>query len=238
MKETAAIDAAILCGGLGTRLRNAVPDHPKGLATIQGRPFLDLLVDDLRQQEIQRFIFCVGHMKEQIIGHFSGRRDGEFLFSIEDTPLGTGGAIRNALPLIRSDPFLVLNGDSFCRVDYAGLLNFHHDKTAGLTLVAAPPRERTDGGTLQLDRDGRVAAFEEKAATALGGARFINAGIYAVPMETARAWRFDNPFSLEREVIPQLVAEGRCFGFAVASEVIDIGTPDRYRKAQGGLWRH
>jgi NDP-sugar pyrophosphorylase family protein len=211
MDRAVAMDAVILCGGMGTRLQPVIPDRPKGLATIRGRPFLDILVDDLLAQGIRRFVLCVGHLKEQIIEHFGGRDDADFLFSVENAPLGTGGAIRNALHLIRSDPFLALNGDSFCRVDYAALLRFHREKAAMLTVVAAPVRDRKDGGNS------------------------INAGIYVIPRKTADAWRFEDPFSLEREVIPPLVAGRRCYGFAVDSEVIDIGTPERYSKAQRGI---
>ena len=233
MSQIAAIDAVILCGGLGTRLQPVVPDRPKALAAIQGTPFLDILVDDLRRQGIRRFVFCVGHMKEQIIAHFSGRTDSDYFFSAEDSPLGTGGAVRNAQPLIRSDPFLVLNGDSFCRVDYAALLRFHQAKRSALTVVAAPIRNRDDGGTLQLDQEGRLVSFQEKSTAP--AARFINAGVYLMPLDIVRGWLPDRPFSLERDVFPQLAATRRCFGFAVDSDVIDIGTPDRYQGAQSGL---
>src|SRR5690349_21298843 len=109
-----AIDAAILCGGKGTRLQPVISDLPKGLAPVRGRALLDILVEDLVAQGLRRIILCVGHMKEQIISHFSGRRDADFLFSEETAPLGTGGAVKNAAEFIRSDPFLVMNGDSMC----------------------------------------------------------------------------------------------------------------------------
>jgi len=118
-------DALIVCGGLGTRLQAVVSDRPKGLATISGRPFLDILVEELLQQGFDRLIFCTGHGSDQVAAHYSGRSGEQFVFSAEDHPLGTGGAVRNALPHVRSDPFAVVNGDSFCRVAYADLFAFH-----------------------------------------------------------------------------------------------------------------
>jgi NDP-sugar pyrophosphorylase family protein len=238
MNPAAAPDVAILCGGLGTRLQSAVPDRPKALASVQGMPFLQLLVDSLKQQGLRRFIFCVGHLREQIIAHFAKQGDADYAFSIETSPLGTGGAVRNALPLVRSDPFLVLNGDSICSVDYAALLDYHRRKAAELTLVAAPVRKREDGGNLLLGASGEVTEFREKLPLARAGLPgLINAGIYAMKTSTAHGWHFRDPFSMEREVIPELVTARHCYGFRVESDVIDIGTPERYQDAQTILRR-
>ena len=97
---TAEIDVLVLCGGVGSRLHPLISDRPKGMALIGGRPFLDILVEDLLKQGFRRIIFCVGHLKEQIIARYKSRDDAEYLFSQEDVPLGTGGAVQNALPLV------------------------------------------------------------------------------------------------------------------------------------------
>jgi NDP-sugar pyrophosphorylase family protein len=228
-----AIDAVILAGGLGARLQTVVGDRPKPLAEIQGRPFLDILVDDLLHQGMRRIVLCVGHRREQIIAHLQTRNDAEFLFSEEVTPLGTGGAVAHAAPLIKSDPFLLLNGDSFCAVDYAALLAFHHAKAAALTMVLAQPAGRADAGNVQISADGRITAFHEKSGgtpTAL-----INAGIYLLPSALPATWQQPAPFSLERDIFPALIASHGCYGYPVKSEVIDIGTPQRYADAQHKL---
>ena len=227
----AAVDAVILCGGLGTRLQSVVGDRPKAMALVLGRPFLDLLLDELVAQGLQRFILCVGHMREQIAAHLTTRTDAEFLCSEETEPLGTGGAVHNALGLVSSDPFMVLNGDSFCRIDLKDMLRFHQRSKAGLTLAAAPAGERRDAGTLEIAGDGRLLAFEEKA----GAGERINAGIYLMDRRITALWPETYPYSLERDILPGLVRAYPCFAFNTLGPVHDIGTPDRYRSAQTGL---
>ena len=227
-----SVDAVVLCGGKGTRLRTIISDRPKGLAPVRGRALLDILVDDVVAQGIRRVIFCVGHLKEQIIAHFSGRREADFVFSEETTPLGTGGAVKNAAGLIGSDPFLVMNGDSICRVDLHTLLEFHYTNGAELTIVVAQDRERGDAGAIGLATDSRIRSFNEKPLTGSTVPGHINAGIYLVKRALLDSWPRAYPFSLEHDVFPQLVGNGRCFGFAVAGAVVDIGTPERYRRAQ------
>ena len=227
----AKVDAMILCGGSGTRLQTVVADRPKALALVRGRPFIDIVLDELIGQGLQRFIFCVGHMREQIVRHVAKRHDATFVYSEESVPLGTGGAIHNALPLVTSDPFIVLNGDSFCRVDLEGMLNFHRRSSAALTLVAAPASLRRDAGALQINGDGRLGAFEEKSGTGAS----INAGIYLMNRACTAGWPAAYPFSLERDVMPRLIEQQPCFAFNALGEVYDIGTPDRYLAAQDGL---
>ena len=229
--ELVVIDAVILCGGLGTRLQSVVADRPKAMAMVQGRPFLDIILDELIAQGIRRIILCVGFLKEQIIDHVSRRRDAEYLFAEEDRPLGTGGAIRNAMPLVHSEPFLVLNGDSFCRIDLADMLDNHLRSGAALTLAAAPAGSRRDGGNLQIAANRQLHTFEEKA----GDGDSINAGIYLFRRAIAASWQLAYPFSLERDVLPQLVSAQPCFAYRLTGELIDIGTPDRYQKAQDGV---
>jgi NDP-sugar pyrophosphorylase family protein len=233
VKPLAATDALILCGGLGTRLSALVSDRPKGLADVGGKPFLDILVEDLVCQGVRRIIFCVGHMKEQIIARYSGRIDAACLFSEEDAPLGTGGAVQNALPLVRSDPFMVMNGDSVCPVDLARLERFHRTNEAEVSLVLCHADERHDGGVVCLDKGHRVTSFLEKSATRDG--RFINAGIYLLPRNGAILKSKTPPFSLEYDVFPELANSGQCYGFVVSSRLLDIGTPERYLKASETL---
>lgn len=225
------IDALILCGGLGTRLKPLIADRPKSLAEVGGTPLLDILVADLLQQGVHRIVFCVGHMKQQIIAHYRNRADAEFIFSAEEVPLGTGGAIRNALPLVQSDPVLVLNGDSLCRVDLAKFLAFHLESDASASLVLADPGERHDGGIVTVDAKRRILQFVEKPGGGAPPGSFINAGVYLLQRHGATTGPERAKYSLETEVLPKLVAEKRCYGFPVASKVQDIGTPERYRQA-------
>jgi len=224
-----ALDALILCGGLGTRLRPLIADRPKGLAEIRGQPFLDLLIGRLLRRGLRRFLLCAGYGGAQIAGHYARRDDAEFMVSLEAKPLGTAGAIRHALRQVRSDPFLVLNGDSYCDVDYAELLRFHERKRAALSIVVVPPGSRQDVGTIALAGDQAVTAFSEKQAGAHG---YVNAGIYLMQRAVIEVLPADRAASLEREVFPQTAARGGCYGFPVAGPLVDIGTPERYLAAQ------
>ena len=228
----AEIDTLILCGGLGTRLRTAVPDRPKALAEIKGRAFLDVLVDELVKQGLKRLVLCTGYGSDQIVAHYRDRRDAEFVFSAEDRPLGTGGAIVHALPVTRSDPFLVVNGDSFCRVSYADLLESHRRNRALLTIVVTPPAGRDDAGSIRADNMGRIVEFAEKQARQGGGDHHVNAGIYVMQREAMDPAPRAGAFSLERELFPEAVRSGRCFAYAASGPLIDIGTPERLRAAQ------
>lgn len=223
-------DAVILCGGLGTRLQSVVPDRPKALALVGGRPFLDIPVDDLLDQGFRRIVFCVGHLKEQIVEHYRARGDTEYVFAQEDQPLGTGGAVANALPLTRSDPIVVINGDSFCPVDFAELYRFYCANAATAALVLTAPAGRHDGGLVHLDESNRILSFAEKSLPPTAG-RFINAGIYLLQKRAIGRAALTPPFSLEHDVFPALIASERCFGFVVPGPLVDIGTPERYHSA-------
>lgn len=224
----------VLAGGFGTRLSKVIGHRPKPLAMIHGRPFLDLLIDDLVAQQITRIILCVGYLREQIIAYYCTRSDAEFLFSEETVPLGTGGAVKAAASLTRTDPVLILNGDSLCRVRFSEFLAFHESKSADLSMVLAASRGRADAGSVEVAEDGRILRFREKTATARQ-TPLINAGIYLMRKSLPLTWEFGTPFSLEHDVFPRAAIDGKCYGFRVNSEVIDIGTSDRYLEAQHKL---
>jgi NDP-sugar pyrophosphorylase family protein len=229
------VDALILCGGLGTRLKPVVPDRPKGLATVSGRPFLDILVEELVREGFRRLILCVGRGSDQIIDHFRGRSEAQFVFSEEHRPLGTGGAVRLALPHLNSARFVVLNGDSFCRVRYAELLASHQRKAALATVVVTAPSERVDVGAVELAADQRVLRFTEKPAQIVTARQLVNAGIYVIEPRLIESAPLNVPCSLERNILPRAIDERSCYGFPVDGPLVDIGTPERYEAAQSLL---
>lgn len=226
-----AIDALILCGGVGSRLRPVVSDRPKSLAPIGGRPFLDILVEDLLQYGIRRIIFGVGHMKEQIIDRYQDRDDAEYLFSQENVPLGTGGAVQIALPVIHSDPFLVMNGDSVCQVDFDKFRSFHMARASNASFVLTKADERYDGGVVCIGETQRIHSFLEKTRIKDQRRCFISAGIYLLQRQIFERQYIEPPFSLEYDVFPEMISTKLCFGFVVESELVDIGTPERYSRA-------
>ncbi|MBI5239216.1 MAG: NTP transferase domain-containing protein [Elusimicrobia bacterium] len=228
-------DAVVLCGGPGRRLREAVPDRPKPLAEVAGRPFLDILLDYAAGFGLRRFILCAGYKGEQIEEHCArGARPGrEVLVSIEAEPLGTAGAIKNAAALIRTSPFLVLNGDSLCRADLGAFWTFHQGRGGRASVVLAPPEAGDDYGAASLDCEGRLTAFAEKSAA--GPGRLINAGIYLFAAAVLADIPAGRASSLERDLLPGLARAGQAWGWPVPERVVDIGTPRRYAQAQARL---
>jgi len=219
----------ILCGGMGKRLRPVVDDRPKPMAEIDDRPFLDILIDSFAEFGLRRFILCAGYMSDIIRDYYaaqSGSR--QFIISDEYKPLGTAGAIKNAAELIRSDTFLVANGDSFCPVDLNAFHDFHLARHALMSMVVVETQNTGDCGLVSLDASQRIVGFEEK--TQQSQSRYINAGIYLFQKEALSLIPEQVNFSLERELFPKLI-EQDCYAFPTQGQLLDIGTPPRLAAA-------
>jgi D-glycero-alpha-D-manno-heptose 1-phosphate guanylyltransferase len=226
----ADIRAFIICGGLGTRLRPVLGDRPKSMALISGTPFLQLLLDRLRSQGVDDVILGTGYMAEKIESYFgSGNKSAvRIRYSREHEPLGTGGALKLAEPLI-SDQVLVLNGDSYVEWKLAPMLELFRDKDAELVVVLQAVADVTRYGSVALDRDGRVAEFTEKGIRS--GPGLINAGVYLLRKQIVRDLPAGTAISLEREVFPRLLDRG-VYGLVCTGLFIDIGIPDDFKRAQ------
>lgn len=225
MGQFAGCDVIILCGGFGTRLQSVVADRPKPMAEIHGRPFVSLLVEHFLRHGARRFIFSTGHFGEMIEDWFLRRRGNyETLFVRDPVPLGTGGALAHAMPLVRSNPFLVLNGDSFCEIDPERLLRFHTRKRAWATMAVTRDETREDTGAVALGEDDRVQSMVEKPRRRT--TNYHNAGVYLFDRAVATLFPETPVWSLERELLPRLATQ-QCYGFVTASPLHDIGTPER-----------
>jgi NDP-sugar pyrophosphorylase family protein len=229
-------DAILLCGGAGLRLRSIMKDAPKAMASIVGRPFLELLLRQLRRHGFQRAILAVGYQSNVIQSYFGERVFGlDLTYSVESSPLGTGGALRNAADLVESDTALVMNGDSYTEVDLGDFVADYHQSGADASVVVAPSDGRGDCGSVRVDGSGKLSSFEEKQGRPFY-APYLNAGIYMV----SRYALYEIPpgleVSLERELLPRWLREGKAVkGFVCLGRCVDIGTPERYRNAQGIL---
>lgn len=226
------IDVVILCGGLGKRLRPVVFDQPKVLAKIGGKTFLDILINNLLLYGFKNIVLSVGYLKEQIKNHFNFNYDKNYdytiTFSEEEEPLGTGGALKKAKPLIRSNPFMVMNGDSICRVNFRSFIDFHLEKKALLSIVLAHSKRAEDYGSVTLNDSQGITSFNEKITGK--SENIINAGVYLMEKDVFSYMPKQNRFSLEYDFFPKII-DNRCYGFLTESEFIDIGTPGRYEKA-------
>jgi len=221
-----AVHVLILAGGLGTRLRSVVADRPKVLAEVAGRPFITHLLDQLAQAGFQAVTLLTGYkgeMVEEALGlAYRGMQLG---YSVEETPLGTGGAIRAAARVIACEQLLVLNGDTFFDVNYFQLVQ---QTPSGQDLMACRWVDDVGRyGALQLDASGRVAALAEKGAQ---GAGLINGGIYVLNREAIAAWP-EPVFSIETHYFPKRLAGERLYGVASEGAFIDIGVPDDLKRA-------
>lgn len=222
--------AIILAGGLGTRLRSAVPDLPKPMAPVGGRPFLEYQLDYWIRQGVERFILSIGYRYEVIVDHFGGRyKDAGLDYVIEKTPLGTGGGLLLAREKMDKDAsFLVLNGDTYFAVDLPTLKAFAaaHDADWCFALFRAHEEGRYMGMT--------VSAQGQITALSCRDSRLVNGGAYWV---TPRALRLDAFYpgtkaSLEEDILPAAMAGGqRLFGMEFSSDFIDIGVPADYYRA-------
>lgn len=228
------IDVFILCGGEGKRLRPAVSDRPKALAEINGKPFLEILLENLVSRGFKRIIIGVGYLKEQVINHFknydAGNPGVKIEFSEEDSPLGTGGAVKKAAPLIKSEHFIVVNGDVFLPLDFGRFYSRHLDNDSLLTMALTEMGGVGDYGAVNLDKNARIVGFQEKTAEHEIG--IVNAGAYLMKREIFFHMPPENVFSLERDFFPKIFKIHSCGGFIFDGGFIDIGVPERYEKAK------
>jgi D-glycero-alpha-D-manno-heptose 1-phosphate guanylyltransferase len=224
------ICAAILAGGLGTRLRPAVGDDPKVLAQVQSRPFIRILLDQLESAGIKKVVLLTGHRAAQIRQTLGDRHGGMILeFSAEPTPLGTAGALRHALPFLASDSILLMNGDSYCDVDLSLLISQHAQRRADLTMTLVHVADANRFGQVDIAQDDRLTRFAEKCES--GAAGWINAGVYVLNRTLVQAIPTGRAVSLEKELLPTWVQQRRVFGCTTAGRFLDIGTPPSYAEA-------
>jgi NDP-sugar pyrophosphorylase family protein len=224
------VDVVVLCGGIGSRLRTIVDDRPKPMAQINQQPFLDILIDYFCGFGFRRFVLCTGHMSEIIQDYYCPRSSSlEFVISYEQTPLGTAGSIKNAENFIKSDPFLVTNGDSFCPVNLSEFYDFHLLKQARMSMAVVESEETANSGLVTLDNSQRIIGFEEKKVKVRTG--YINAGIYFFQKNVLSLIPENTKYSLEYDLFPRLTNLDS-LAFVSHEELIDIGTPERYERAR------
>ena len=229
----ADITAVVLAGGFGTRLRSVVSDRPKVLAEVGGRPFLEYLLDQLVAEDVKSVVLCTGYLGEQVQRRLgSSYRTLALRYSREPQPLGTGGALRLALPMLDTDPVLVMNGDSYCDTRLDTFANSHASRSAPATILLAETDDTRRYGRVQVDDEGRVLRFSEKSNDMDPG--LVNAGIYLLSRTLIGAIAFGRAVSLEREVFPDWIGRG-LYGYCTHGRLWDIGIPESYARADAEL---
>ncbi|MBI4354278.1 MAG: D-glycero-beta-D-manno-heptose 1,7-bisphosphate 7-phosphatase [Candidatus Omnitrophica bacterium] len=221
--------AAILVGGLGMRLRAQLPGRPKALAEVAGRPFLSYQLDRLKTAGIKDVVLCTGYRGEQIQQAFGDSYGPMRLrYSQEAAPLGTAGALRQALPLCKTDVVLAMNGDAFWDADLQAFWRWHHRRGAVTSIVLMWAADTSRYGRVRIDRAGCVQGFDEKS---VAGEGWINAGVYLLGRQVIEAIPSDGPVSMEHDVFPTLAGRG-LYGYCSRGRFLDIGTPESYRMAE------
>ena len=231
------IQAVILAGGRGERLRPLTDNIPKPMVPIRGRPYLAWQLDELKRQGIVDVVLLTGYLGERIEECFGdGAKMGlRVRYSREPSPLGTGGALKLAEPLLAEDVLLIY-GDSFLPIPYAEPVRRLRDSGTEAVVVAFDnSRDAVDvPNNIALDADGFVARYEKGAGTA-AGLRYVEAGVLALTRRVLRRIPAGRVVSLEQEIFPQLIAEHRLAGFVTTQRFYDIGTPARLKEIEAVL---
>jgi len=207
------------------------------MALIEGVPFLELLIGSLVGKGVRSFVLLTGYKGDMIERHFASLVNAGVTIrcSPEQTPLGTGGAVKNAA-LFATEPCLLVNGDTFFDADLEGLLRFHSEKKADVTLSLFEVDDVGRYGSVLVDQAGMITRFCEKDE-GKAGRGFINAGVSILSKEFIESLP-DGPFSMERDVFPSLAGSGRLFGLPQQGAFFDIGTPESYAAFQAFVRGH
>lgn len=215
---------------MGTRLRPVLPNRAKALAEIGQRPFLELVLAQLKRDGIAEVVLCIGHLGHQIRSQFGENWGGlQIFYSEEAEPRGTAGALRLACSFLAKGPILVMNGDSYYRGSLTALLGYHRRKHAAVTILLSRVADCRRFGRVETTKNGEVAGFIEKDS-AHGGPAWVSAGVYVIEPEVVRSIPQNRQVSLEKEVFPRLVGRG-LYGYRGRGEFLDIGTPESYAQA-------
>lgn len=226
-------EAIILAGGLGTRLRSVVTEIPKSMAPVAGVPFLQHIIEYLKKQGIERFIFSLGY-KHAIIETFLHKQYASLnkRFSIETEPLGTGGALKLACTKARDENILVVNGDTLFYVDVNKLNLLHITKNADCTLSLKPMQNFDRYGIVEIREDNAIASFKEKKWYNKG---LINGGLYALNVPRFKKEILPEKFSFEKNYLEQFFTKREMHALIQDEYFIDIGIPGDYQKANNDL---
>ncbi|MBK7883684.1 MAG: nucleotidyltransferase family protein [Chitinophagaceae bacterium] len=220
----------ILAGGLGTRLRSAVPDLPKCMAPVAGRPFLYYIIKYFKNHGIEKFIFSLGYKHEIIETYLNTEFSKlDFKCSIEKEPLGTGGAIKLACSKATSTNVLIVNGDTFFAVDLKSVFNTHINNQSDCTLCLKPMQDFSRYGIIMTDTNNKIKSFKEKQYFTEG---LINGGIYLLNIESFLQLHLPEKFSFEKEYLEKYCTFKKMYGLVQDKYFIDIGIPEDYERIQ------
>ncbi len=223
------MDCIVLSGGFGTRLSHLLDNKPKTLASINDRPFLIYLLNYLKKYNINKYVFSLGYLSNQIIDFLDSLESFKYEFVIDPFPLGTGGAIRLAIEKCNDNEVLIINADTFFNVNLDNMLLFHFENKSDCTIALKPLENYDRYGTVEINENLKIKRFEEKKFTRKG---LINGGFLILNKNVfINKFILNNPFSFEKEFLEKYLNEIKAYGYIADEYFIDIGIPEDYYKA-------
>jgi NDP-sugar pyrophosphorylase family protein len=214
------IVAAILAGGLGTRLRPVLGGLPKTLAPICGRPFLDYLLDQIAEVSPTRVVICAGHRSDQLERYLESRNG--VVVAHEEWPMGTAGALRRSLDLLDADTVLVVNGDAYVDTSLVRFCDWRDCQPCEAALLVTRARHTAAMRTVEIDPPGRIAALHDPSAYSEPG--WVHTGVSLLPRSWIRELPTETPLSLEGDVLPYWLRRG-VGGYCLHARYLRIATP-------------
>ena len=229
--------AVILSGGFGTRLRPLTVNTPKSMVPVLNIPFLEYFIKRLKSHKVSDITLAVSYLAEPIKDYFEdgSRFDVNLSYTIEDIPLGTAGAVKNAGNFI-DEPTLVFNGDIFTDLDLTAMMDEHQKNNAMLTIALTPVDDPTSYGLVETDSQNRILRFLEKPNPDDITTNMINAGTYIIEPEVMSLIPSQTNCSFERDIFPLLLREKKdVFAYTADCYWMDIGKPENYFQLHYGL---
>lgn len=224
-------EAIILAGGLGTRLQHMLNGVPKAMAPLNGRPFLEYQLDYLDRWGMKKVVLSVGHQREKIQDHFGNEYHSlKIEYAIEEEPLGTGGAIINAMRHITGYAVFVFNGDTYFDVNLQRLDDFRRIKESDVCIILRFENDTSRFGSVEFDNNNRITRFMEKNETS--GEGYINGGVYLLRKDYLVNFGFPEKFSIEKDFFQRYCAIEEFYSLRCFSYFRDIGIPEDYEKAK------
>lgn len=222
--------AIVLAGGLGTRLAHVTSDMPKPMAPIESRPFLEYLLDYLIEQGTEEAVLAVSYKWEVIREHFAEDYRGlPLTYSVENEPLGTGGAMQQALATLPGDEVVVLNGDTLFRVDLETMADMHRSGGKRLSMAVKQVADSGRFGRVEMSVEGVITNFLEKVT---GGPGWINGGLYMLNRELFTDFPMPKRFSFEKDLVEPNIDRIQPRAFQSDAYFIDMGIPEDYQRVQ------
>jgi len=226
------MQALILAGGFGTRLKTIVADKPKALSPVAGKPFLSYVIDFLLEEGVNDFVFSLGYLSEQVISFLNEQYSNlNYTYFVESEPLGTGGAIKACFNLITSSNVLIVNADTYFDVPVKTMFSLHNSTKSACTIAVKKMQNFERYGSVIIDEDSSIISFKEKKFVEKG---LINGGFIILNIKEFqdKTEKLLTAFSFEKDFLENHLSQITVKAFESKGLFIDIGIPEDFERAQ------